>query len=366
MGCSSCLLSRLNKIKFITQHWDNIRAPFTAGIELTPFCNLKCVHCYVESERLNPQNIMNTNDIKNIIDILVDNGLLEVFFTGGEVLTRPDFEDIYIYAKRKGLFVSVLTNGTLINQTHINMWKDFPVEVVSLTMYGYTKGTYESITNVNGSYNNFMNSIDMLRENNIPFELKFIGLTKNYHELSKMRNFSKQLGVMSTTGFDIRPMNNGNKLPLNFRVSPEDIFKFGMGEDDLYAFWENVALNEKEHQIDKKLKNGNLYPCHIGYHYVYITYDGHMQGCVKAVRHKYNLLKGTFKEGWKFLEEELVNKKASEKFPCLTCDKFYYCEQCTANFELEHNDPEIPVDFYCQLGTLRKKFIDDIRKKHKI
>ena len=278
-----------------------------------------------------------------------------------EVLTRPDFEDIYIYAKRQGLFVSVLTNGTLINDRIIEIWKEYPVEIVSITMYGYSEKVYESITGVKGSYKMFRSALDKLIENKIPFELKFIGMRQNYAELSQMRKFSKELGVGSTTGFDIRPMNDGNQAPMELRVTPEEVFDFHMNEPDLRDFWVNVALREDEHKTAKKRSAGNLYPCSVGYHYVYITHDGNMQGCVKAVKPRYDLLNGNFKDGWKFLDEQVVSKKASLNFPCLNCDKFYYCEQCTAAFDLENGDPEKPVEFYCKLGALRKKFIDEVR-----
>lgn len=362
MNCATCFNSRMSKVAFIEKNWEHIRAPFTAGIELLPNCNLRCVHCYEESERQKNKKSMTNAEVKRVIDILVERGLLELFFTGGEVLTRADFEDLYIYAKRKGIFVSVLTNGTLINNHVIELWKEYPVEIVSITMYGYSEKVYESITGVKGSYKMFRNALNKLIENKIPFELKFIGLKQNYAELSQMRQFSKELGVGSTTGFDIRPMNDGNPFPINYRVSPEEIFEFNMREPDLKEFWVNVALHEKDHSTAKNRAAGNLYPCAVGYHYVYVTHDGNIQGCVKAITQRYNLLEGNFEEGWEFLNRQVVSKKASKNFPCLTCDKFYYCEQCTAAFDLENGNPEKTVEFYCKLGELRKNFIDDIRQ----
>ena len=363
MNCVTCFDSQMSKIGFIEKNWEHIRAPFTAEIELLPNCNLRCIHCYEESERQKHKKSMTNAEVKRVIDILAEHGLLECFFTGGEVLTRPDFEDIYVYTKRKGIFVSVLTNGTLINDRVIELWQEYPVEIVSLTMYGYSEKVYESITGVAGSYKMFRRAVDKLVANKIPFELKFIGMRQNYHELSQMRKFSMELGVGSITGFDIRPMNDGNSAPVKLRVTPEQVHDFHMTEPDLRDFWTNVALNEGEHRVSKKRAAGNLYPCSVGYHYVYITHDGRMQGCVKAVKPRYNLLEGNFEDGWKFLDEQVVSRKASANFPCLTCEKFYYCEQCTTAFDLESGDPEQPVDFYCQLGALRKNFIDSIRNR---
>ena len=324
MNCVTCFDSQMSKIGFIEKNWEHIRAPFTAGIELLPNCNLRCIHCYEESERQKHKKSMTNAEVRRVIDIL---------------------------------------NGTLINDRVIELWQEYPVEIVSLTMYGYSEKVYESITGVAGSYKMFRRAVDKLVANKIPFELKFIGMRQNYHELSQMRKFSMELGVGSITGFDIRPMNDGNSAPVSLRVTPEEVHDFHMTEPDLRDFWTNVALNEGEHRVSKKRAAGNLYPCSVGYHYVYITHDGRMQGCVKAVKPRYNLLEGNFEDGWKFLDEQVVSRKASANFPCLTCDKFYYCEQCTAAFDLESGDPEQPVDFYCQLGALRKNFIDSIRNR---
>ena len=36
---------------FIDKNFEGIRAPFTAGFELTAKCNLNCVHCYAKPDR---------------------------------------------------------------------------------------------------------------------------------------------------------------------------------------------------------------------------------------------------------------------------------------------------------------------------
>ena len=39
-------------------------------------------------------------------------GCLWLLITGGEPLIRPDFLDVYTHAKRKGLIITLFTNGT--------------------------------------------------------------------------------------------------------------------------------------------------------------------------------------------------------------------------------------------------------------
>lgn len=87
---------------FIDANFDGIRAPFSAGFELTAKCNLNCIHCYAHCDREHKD--FTTEEFKHIFDILIDHGLLETYFTGGEIFTRPDFAELYTYAKKKELF----------------------------------------------------------------------------------------------------------------------------------------------------------------------------------------------------------------------------------------------------------------------
>ena len=45
---------------------------------------------------------------------MVDQGCLWLLLTGGEPFLRPDFLDIYTYAIRKGLLLTLFTNSTTL------------------------------------------------------------------------------------------------------------------------------------------------------------------------------------------------------------------------------------------------------------
>lgn len=57
---------------FIDENFEDIRAPFTAGFELTAKCNLNCVHCYAKPDR-NHQDFT-LDEFKSIFDTLVERG----------------------------------------------------------------------------------------------------------------------------------------------------------------------------------------------------------------------------------------------------------------------------------------------------
>lgn len=357
----NCLSGNKEWTDFVEEHFSGIRQPFSAGIELLPNCNFRCVHCYAESDRraITVRPSMSTAQIKNVIDILYDHFCVDLFFTGGEVLLHPDFPDIYLYAKKKGILVSVLTNGSLINDEIADLWVEYPPELVSITMYGSSPDTYERVTGVADGYRMFCNGVKTLREHSIPFEIKIIGMKQNYGDIPAMRDFIRSYGIRNAIlAWDIRPMNDGSDAPIDCRVSPQEAFAIELTDPERHEFWDKVALDRKRRTPNKRLSDGMLYPCDCAYQFVFITHDGRMQGCVKATSPSYDLLHGTFDEGWDLLGREIVQMKASKDFPCLSCDKFRYCAECTAAFVDENNDAEKPVGFYCELAELKKRYMD--------
>jgi len=363
MAESYCMHSRpIND--FIDETFGEIRAPFTAGFELTAKCNLDCVHCYAKPGRQHMD--MTTDEFKRIADILVDRGLLDAYFTGGEIFVRPDFEELFLYLKKKGVLISLLSNITLLNEGHIRLFKEYPVEIISTTMYGYTEETYERVTGVKGSYSKFMGALELLKKNSIPFELKYVAMEQNYDEVYKMREFGNQLGVPMVIILDVHPMSDGSTEPMNLRLTPREAFEFDVNDEGRCNFWKDVAkelLNGEIKTLPQKtaerFKNGYLYPCSIANQHVFITSDYKMQGCVRASYKQFDLHKGTFDEGWAYLQRELVDKKSSEQYKCNKCQNIRFCEHCVANFMLTFGDEEKPDPFFCEVAGLRRKFVDE-------
>ena len=98
------------------RHLEGQRIPISGSLEVTMRCNLRCQHCYIpiEQRASHKDQELSQEEIERILDQISDAGCLWLLLTGGEPLLRRDFLDIYIYAKRKGLILTLFTNGTLI------------------------------------------------------------------------------------------------------------------------------------------------------------------------------------------------------------------------------------------------------------
>jgi len=82
------------------------RYPLSGMMELTDRCDLNCVHCYINQPAGNQQarsKELSTEEIKGILKQAAEAGTLYMTLTGGEVLLRKDFPEIYSYARRLGM-----------------------------------------------------------------------------------------------------------------------------------------------------------------------------------------------------------------------------------------------------------------------
>jgi MoaA/NifB/PqqE/SkfB family radical SAM enzyme len=89
------------------------RQLFSVHWELTYRCNERCSHCYLDVLRPgdNVPGELSTDECLGIVDQLDANGVLNLAFSGGEVLTRPDFFTIAEYAHAKRFVLRIFTNG---------------------------------------------------------------------------------------------------------------------------------------------------------------------------------------------------------------------------------------------------------------
>ncbi|MBO8136841.1 MAG: putative heme d1 biosynthesis radical SAM protein NirJ1 [Desulfotomaculum sp.] len=103
---------------------------------VTRTCNLKCIHCYSNSDSRKYENEMDTGEGKQFLQDLAEFNVPVVLFSGGEPLTRPDFFDLAAYARELGLRVTISTNGTLITPDVAKKIKEIGVGYVGISLDG--------------------------------------------------------------------------------------------------------------------------------------------------------------------------------------------------------------------------------------
>src|SRR3989304_3808488 len=153
------------------------RIPVHGAIEVSRRCPLKCAHCYNNlpmGDQEARRSELTYEEHCRFLEEITEAGCLWLLYTGGEIFARKAFLDIYTYARQKGLFITLFTNGTLITPKiadYLGDWRPFSIEI---TLYGRTRETYERLTGIPGSFDRAMRGIRLLHERPLPLTLKTV------------------------------------------------------------------------------------------------------------------------------------------------------------------------------------------------
>ena len=99
-------------------------------------CNLKCVHCYSDSEAQCYPGELTFAEGAALLDDLAAYGVPAVLLSGGEPLARRDTLLLAKYARTLGLKVTISTNGTLIDEQTAANIKAIDITYVGISLDG--------------------------------------------------------------------------------------------------------------------------------------------------------------------------------------------------------------------------------------
>lgn len=322
--------------------------PISGSIDITNRCNLRCVHCYIRDTCCGEE--LSFKEICDIFDQAADAGCLWLCLTGGEPLVRPDFRDIYSYAKRRGFLITLFSNGTLLTPSMVDFLAEEPPFVLDITLYGMTAETYDKVTGLPGSFDRCKKGIELALERHLPLKLKTMVMTLNAHEFQDMRRYAKSLGVPFRYDTQINPRIDGSQEPNRYRLTPEEIVSLELEDPELA----DKLSKELPRLYGIHSKRGNkLYLCQAGKNSFHITSDGKLNVCMLSHLPGYDLHKGTFYDGFHNIFPKVRAKRRTRYSKCQVCPALNLCSLCPAWAILEHGDPEAEVEFLCQTTKLR-------------
>jgi heme d1 biosynthesis protein len=145
-------------------------------------CNLTCKHCYSISADHNFPNELSTSEVFGVIDDLKAFGVPVLILSGGEPLLRPDIYEISQYAKEKGFYVGLSTNGTLINEKNIERIAEMEYNYVGISLDGL-KETHDKFRRKEGAFDASLHAARLCRDANLKIGLRFTITQDNEKDL---------------------------------------------------------------------------------------------------------------------------------------------------------------------------------------
>jgi radical SAM protein with 4Fe4S-binding SPASM domain len=343
-------------------HFKKMRVPLSFDLELTARCNLDCRQCYINlpaGDSAAAQREMSREEISDYADQAVALGSIYCLVTGGEPLLRKDFPEIYVDLKKKGLLVRVFTNGCLINQDHIRLFTQYPPEVIEVTVYGATEGTYNHVVRKPDAYRAFRRGLDLLLESGLRVGLKGTIIRSNAHELREIAEFAR---TRSSERFKFDPLMllRGDGDP----IRNADILAERMSSSEIVA----LERKDEEHYLELKsecqerdpnlAENGNLFYCNAGRNHFSISYDAHFRLCLFLHQGGYqvNLRDTNLADAWNQFAPKARDARAEDpafKANCQSCDLVYLCQWCPAQSMTEMGRLDGYSPYFCDVAHAR-------------
>jgi len=331
------------------------RVPLDGTIETTFRCNLNCVHCYVSepaTSRLTRRRELPAARLMSLITEITEAGCLSLLLTGGEPLLRPDFPDVYLHALKRGLLVTVFTNGTLLSERIADLFSEYRPERLEISLYGATRDTYERVTRTPGSFDRCMAGIRRAASRGLPLRLKTMAMASNQREIAAMRDVAHRLGAEFLFDAQLNPRvdsraNRSHELQLTAAEVNALDRQHPARTQELRSFCERLVPSGEVAEAER------LYNCGAGETSFSIDPYGRLSLCLLSRKTSFDLRTGTFVQGWHDFLPRLRSQRWRSHSPCRSCRLVSLCGSCPASADLDRGDPEAPIPRFCEIAHLR-------------
>ena len=182
--------------------------PSQVIVDLTEICNLKCTHCphedFTSSDHYNSRQL-DPKLNKKLVDEVNMHGAKTTqyirYTSNGEPLLHPSSHEMIDYAVRNsGVFVTLTTNGTILNEKRVAKLLESGLHLIDISIDAYLEDTYSKIR-VNGNLqttrSNVLRLIDMVKQarSKTKVVVSFIEQPENIDEISSFQSYWQDNGA---------------------------------------------------------------------------------------------------------------------------------------------------------------------------
>lgn len=158
---------------------------------ITRTCNLKCVHCYSNSDSKKYDGELTTTEAKKFIDDCAAFKVPVLLMSGGEPLIRPDVFELVEYANHHGIRTTFSTNGTLIDKDTAKRIKTLGVGYVGISLDGLGDAN-DNFRGQSGAFERALQGIRNCLEIDQRVGLRFTINRYNFHDLENIFRLIKE------------------------------------------------------------------------------------------------------------------------------------------------------------------------------
>ncbi|UNC92949.1 putative heme d1 biosynthesis radical SAM protein NirJ1 [Candidatus Contubernalis alkaliaceticus] len=158
---------------------------------ITQSCNLKCKHCYANSESKKYEGELSPKEGLKLVDDLAAFKVPVILFSGGEPLIREDFFDLASRAAKLGIRATISTNGTLITPDTARSIKKVGISYVGISLDGLGE-LNDRFRGSQGAFDQALQGIRACREAGQKVGLRFTINRHNFNQIEDILYLVKE------------------------------------------------------------------------------------------------------------------------------------------------------------------------------
>ena len=174
-------------------------------------CNLKCVHCYSQSENRQYPGELTTDEGLALLEDLAQFGVPVTLFSGGEPLVRPDLFTLIQRTVALGMRAVISTNGTLITEEKAGRLKALNLSYVGVSLDGL-KEVNDRFRGVSGAFEKALAGIRNCQKAGIKVGLRFTITNRNAAEIDGVFDLIRQERIPRVCFYHLVYAGRGSKL----------------------------------------------------------------------------------------------------------------------------------------------------------
>lgn len=315
--------------------------PVLSEIALDYACNLRCRFCYA-GETGPPRRLMRPEDIKRVLEILyLDAQVPSVSFTGGEPTLVPELCHYIRHAKRLGMRVNLITNGTRIDRVFARKLARAGLDSAQVSLEGVQADTHNRLVgalvfdrvvaavhclNAAGIRTHTNTTVNRLNLGEI---LEFPAFVKNTLNLPR---FSMNLMIPVGSG-----AQNSDLIVSYAEIGPhlERLLAESVRRDVEFMWYSPVPMclfNSVLHGLGNK-------GCSACDGLISVAPDGTVRPCAAYPESVGNILHHGFEKIWQSQRAGIFRRKELAPGECRSCEDFTVCNgACPLYFQRQGRD----------------------------
>lgn len=350
---------------FLTKHFTKHPHLLSLQIEITPHCNLKCVHCYLGFGTASEptRSGLSSSQICKVLDEFRSQGGLQVTFTGGEAMLNKDLPLLLRYAREKDLDIWILSNITLLSDELLQVMQETNIAGVQVSLYSLLPKVHDAVTQVKGSCEKTKHNIKRLIAANIPVQLACPVMKENLQSFETVLKWGQEHHLEVKLNSQIFARSDFSTGNLAHRITLQDqelLIKRTLAESPVY----------QERLLHPPLRKicPNEPVCGAGRYMLCLEASGDYYPCPGFKLKLGNCKEQTLQDIWEHSGKlnMLRNLTNASYEKCLKCPSRSYCNLCPGKLYNESGGDMFKLSkYFCEMAHLNRRIAEDFVERNR-